>query len=901
MPPPGDAAHWHRLSAALDELLDLDTAEQGERLDDIARADPAFAGELRALLNAESGEGLFERGLGALAHEALEQSASASKGGTSNAASEQDAVTIGHWRLIEPLGRGGMGEVFLAQRHDGDFTQRAALKRLKRGMDSEDILQRFLQERRILASLAHPNIARLLDGGMDGEGRPYIVMEHVEGTPITDWAREHGLSLRERLTLLRKVCDAVAYAQSRLVVHRDLKPSNILVDAQGEPHLLDFGIAKLLDDAPDAHHTRTGLRALSPAYAAPEQIHGEAISTATDVHALGVVLYEMLAGQLPYRRERGLTTGVGAGGEYASLVRPSQALRQLEPTQLTQRWGEGAPEPARLARLVAGDLDRIVLAALRPEPERRYASAAALGADLGLYLDGRPINARPDTSGYRIRKFVLRHRLGAAATALALIALVASFGTALWQARIARDQAHEANRQRALAEQHLARAEAQARRAEETKRFVVSLLKAGNPELSRSGAQTSAVDLIRDAALRVDALNDAPDTQAELQVAIGHGLISLGAADEGRTRLDAGIAQLRTLGEAAWPALADGLHYSAMHDTATGRLAAAMADSKEALAIFDRIGPRADLALGRIATLTTLAKNVQFSGDLPASQALYERILAERETLLGPDDPRLAVDWNNLGATAIRRDRYAEAEHAYAQASRLLALDPQAPESRQAWLHLGRANALFGLGRFDEADATGLAALDIAERTLPADHPISASIRTMLALLYRHAGRLDEAAAMAERARATFAATNASQLGWTEAQLGLTLLAQGRDAEALDVLVAAEDHFASRRNREEADYFQVRAALAFARLRRGDADALSMLDESLDELIGRHPHPSNALAETLTLRAEAAALLGHDDVAQWRERELEMLTALLGPEHPRRLAAKQRSNSAGLS
>ncbi|HRQ66092.1 MAG TPA: serine/threonine-protein kinase, partial [Xanthomonadaceae bacterium] len=352
MPPPGDAAHWHRLSAALDELLDLDTAEQGERLDDIARADPAFAGELRALLNAESGEGLFERGLGALAHEALEQSASASKGGTSNAASEQDAVTIGHWRLIEPLGRGGMGEVFLAQRHDGDFTQRAALKRLKRGMDSEDILQRFLQERRILASLAHPNIARLLDGGMDGEGRPYIVMEHVEGTPITDWAREHGLSLRERLTLLRKVCDAVAYAQSRLVVHRDLKPSNILVDAQGEPHLLDFGIAKLLDDAPDAHHTRTGLRALSPAYAAPEQIHGEAISTATDVHALGVVLYEMLAGQLPYRRERGLTTGVGAGGEYASLVRPSQALRQLEPTQLTQRWGEGAPEPARLARLV---------------------------------------------------------------------------------------------------------------------------------------------------------------------------------------------------------------------------------------------------------------------------------------------------------------------------------------------------------------------------------------------------------------------------------------------------------------------------------------------------------------------------------------------------------------------
>lgn len=890
--PPDDTAHWRRQSTALDELLDLDPAAQARYLAHIAHDDPAFAEELKALLAAEAGEGPLERGLGALACEALEQATDPAGNDIETFDALPHSIDIGHWRLLEPLGRGGMGEVFLAERHDGGFVQRAALKRLKRGMDSEDILHRFVQERQILAGLTHPNIARLLDGGVDADGRPFIVMELVHGVPITAWAREHGLPLRERLALMRKVCEAVAYAQGRLVVHRDLKPSNILVDAQGEPHLLDFGIAKLLDDAPDAHHTRTGLRALSPAYAAPEQINGDAITTATDVHALGVVLYELLTGQLPYRRERALTTGSATSAEYDALVRPSQALRRLDAAELSQRWGQSPPEPARLARLVAGDLDRIVLTALRPEPERRYASAAAFGTDLAAFLDGRPIHARPDSSGYRLRKFVLRHRIGTAATALSLIALIAGFGSALWQARIAREQAMEANHQRVLAEQHLARAEAQARRAEETKRFVVSLLKSGNPELSRSGAQTTAIDLIRDAAVNVDALQDAPDTRAELQVAIGNSLIALGAAEEGRARMDAGIAQLRTLGQDAWPALADALHYSAMHDTANGRLDEALASSEESLAIYDRMD-RDDFALGRIATLTTLAKNAQFRGDLSASQQLYERILAERRQLLGPDDPRLAVDWNNLGATAIRRDRHADAERAYAEASRLLALDPQAPESRQAWLHLGRASALLGLGRFDDAETAALQALETAERTLHSAHTIVASIRLLLARLYRYSQRLDEAVAMAERARSIHAAASATQLGSAEAQLGLILLAQERNAEALAVLTDAEQHFASLSNREEADYFLTAAALASARLRQGQSDALASLDAALEELMQRHPEPGNALAETLNLRADAAALLGHDDLPHWRERELAALVALLGPEHPRSLAAKQ--------
>ncbi len=878
---PDEAERWRRQSAALDELLDLDEAARARRLTQIAADDPDLASTLTALLAAEGGQGLLEHGLGELPYSALK--ARADDHTRRGAVPEQ----IGHWRILERIGRGGMGEVFLAERCDGGFQQRAALKRLKRGMDSDEILQRFLQERQILASLNHPNIARLLDGGVAEDDRPYFVMEQVEGTPITDWARSQDLPLRDRITLLRKVCDAVAYAQRRLVVHRDLKPSNILVDAQGEPHLLDFGIAKLLGDAAESHETRTGLRVLSPAYAAPEQINGDPISTATDVHALGVILYELLTGQQPFRRARNTLTGSIDSTEYDSLVRPSQLLRRQDDPSLKHTWGSRASDPARLARGIAGDLDRIVMTALRPEPERRYGSAAALGADLSAFLDGRPISAQPDSSAYRLRKFMLRHRLGVAATMLALAALVTGFGTALWQARVAREQAAEANHQRA-------RAQAQAQRAEKTRDFVVSLIRDANPVHSRDGAQTTALDLIRDAAKHVDALEDAPDTRAELQVAIGNSLIVLGAPDEGRSRLETGIAELRTLGEDAWPALADALNIRAQHHTVAGQLDQAHAFIEEALALYERIGPREDLVQSRISTMAELGRNLLYRGDLVAAQTLYERILAEQQALLGPDDPHLAMDWNNLGATATRRDRYADAERAYAEASRLMALDPQAPESRQAWLLLGRASALIGLGRYAEAEAACLQALEIAERSLHAEHTIVGSIRSTLARLYRYTQRLDEASALAERSQVIYAAAKSARIGSIEMQLGLIRLAQGRNADALAVLTDAEHHFASLSNREEPDYFLTAAALAMARLRTGQDDALTALDQSLQELVERHPEPNNAHAEVLTLRAEAAALLGHADTTVWREREIEALTELLGADHPRSKAARSR-------
>lgn len=875
-----EQARWRRQSAELDRLLDLAPSARADALARIAALDPALAAELADLLQASDRTGPLERGLGGLAQDALAQA--------DPAPADAAGSRIGHWRLIEPIGRGGMGEVFLAERLDGGFSQRAALKRLKRGMDSEEILRRFLQERQILATLNHPRIARLLDGGLDASDRPYLVMEYVQGVPITQWARAAGLGLRARVALLCEVCDAVAYAQRHLVVHRDIKPSNILVDPQGVPHLLDFGIAKLLGDAADPQDTRTGLRILSPAYAAPEQLRGDPVSTATDVHALGVVLYELLTGALPWRADRG-SAGL-APDQRDTLVRPSQRLRRLD-AEAARALGAGPVAPARLARQVAGDLDRIVLAALRPEPQRRYPSAAALATDLRLYLDGRPILARPDSSLYRLRKFVLRHRVGTAAGLLVLAALLGGFGTALWQARLARAQAVEAERQRALAESHLERAQAQARRAEDTKRFVVSLLQSGNPELARDGVRTTAVDLIRDAATRVDALTDAPDTQAELQVAIGNGLLSLGAREDGAARLAAGIAQLRTLGEDARPALAEALHLSAMHATASGQLDAAQRDGEAALALFDALGTAPDTVLRGVATRTTLAKIAVMRGALEQAQQQYAHILERRRALLGADDPRLAVDWNNLGSIALRRDRYADAEQAYAEAMRLLALDPAAPRSRLAWLHLGHATTLAGLGRQDAAAQALRDALAVAEDTLHAEHPIVASIALQQATLERHRGRLDVAAAAAERALAIRSALQSPELPATRTELALIRLAQGRARDAARLASEARAPRAAGTPPIPAQAL-ADAVWAAARVHAGDPGALAALDAAVALAAPDGSPPGNAGIEALLLRSAVARRLGQPDAAHWQQRAVAALDALLGAAHPRTRAAR---------
>lgn len=348
---------------------------------------------------------------------------------------------IGPYRLLSEIGRGGMGTVFAAVRDTGDFRGPVAIKLITRGRDTEATIGRFAQERRVLAGLDHPNIARFYDGGETEDGLPYFVMEHVEGTRIDQYCDSNNLSIRERLALFGKVCDAVQYAHTNLIVHRDLKPQNILVTAEGEPKLLDFGVAKILNPSLAAVDVATGIDQwlLTPEYASPEQVRAEPITTRSDVYSLGVLLYELLCGALPYDfKPRVHEEIMRIVGEYLP-ERPSTRLGKLrrgnDRDSLTQVAERRATGPDRLVRQISGDLDDIVMQAMHKAPDRRYASAGALGRDIGRFLGGEPVEARRPASRalYRGRKFYQRHRVALSVAAVAMLAVMGGATTTGWQ------------------------------------------------------------------------------------------------------------------------------------------------------------------------------------------------------------------------------------------------------------------------------------------------------------------------------------------------------------------------------------------------------------------------------------------------------------------------------------
>lgn len=339
---------------------------------------------------------------------------------------------IGPYRLLREIGRGGMGAVYLAARDDGAYQQHVALKLVKRGMDTDRILARFRQERQLLAALDHPNIARLLDGGTTDDGRPYVVMEYVDGSAMREYCDTHTLSVEQRLTLFRTLCSAVQHAHQNLIVHRDIKAANVLVTAAGVPKLLDFGIARLLDATGDAGATATDtLHAMTPEYASPEQLLGASLSTGTDVYSLGVLLYELLAGQRPFAT---------AGRSIAEITRLVRDTDPPPPSTVVESRDTG------LARRLRGDLDTIVLMAMHKDAERRYRSVEQLSEDMRRHLERLPVIAQRDRVSYRVTKFVRRNTVGVASASLAVLALVAGLAGALWQARIAREERSRSDR-----------------------------------------------------------------------------------------------------------------------------------------------------------------------------------------------------------------------------------------------------------------------------------------------------------------------------------------------------------------------------------------------------------------------------------------------------------------------
>ena len=428
-----DADSWLQLSRLLDEALDLSPDARAQWLANLGPEYEPLKPRLVALL-AHAPAAQAADFLGTLPKVGL-----ATLGHTGQPGDETGA-TVGPYRVVRKLGEGGMGTVWLAERTDGMIRRPVALKLPRGSWEGRALAERLARERDILAALAHPHIARLYDAGITPEGRPYLALEYVEGRSIEDYCARNGLDVPARVRIFLQVIEAVAYAHAKLVVHRDLKPSNILVTEDGQVRLLDFGIAKLIDEgsASQTALTELGGRPFTPAYASPEQVTGEPLSIASDVYSLGVVLYELLAGTRPY--------GVTRDSRRAL----EDAIVQTDATPPSV----SAPDPS-LARALRGDLDTIVLKALKKEPAERYPTVNAFGDDLQRFLDGRPVLARPDSRLYRFRKFVARNRIATAAAAATLIAILAGTGVSVWQA-------NEAGVQRNLAVQQRVRADAEA-------------------------------------------------------------------------------------------------------------------------------------------------------------------------------------------------------------------------------------------------------------------------------------------------------------------------------------------------------------------------------------------------------------------------------------------------------
>jgi serine/threonine protein kinase len=416
---------WVKIRDIFESIMDADADRRAAVLETACGGDESLKAEVQAMFDAGNSAGHMNGPVSAAA--AVRQQVLA--------ADPLEGRVIGHYKILRRVGTGGMASVYAAARVDQEFHKIVAVKLVKPGMDSEEILRRFRTERQVLAGLEHPNIARLLDGGTTEQGIPYLVMEYVDGLPIDVYCDTHNLSLNERLELFQCVCEAVQYAHQNLVVHRDLKPSNILVNESGVPKLLDFGIAKLLRPehaGQQAHLTQTHVRPMTPEYASPEQVRGDPINTASDVYSLGVLLYRLLSGHSPYRLKSAASTEIEQAICGVEPERPSVAITRLGAVPKIKA--------EKVRRQLRGDLDVIVMTALRKEPQRRYASVERFSEDIRRHLEGLPVTARKDTWTYRVSKFSTRHKAGVAIAALIALVLIASSAVSLYYLRQARIQ-----------------------------------------------------------------------------------------------------------------------------------------------------------------------------------------------------------------------------------------------------------------------------------------------------------------------------------------------------------------------------------------------------------------------------------------------------------------------------
>ncbi len=890
-----DAARLRHAAEIFDEIVDLPGDEQGRRIEAASAGDVALRAQVEALLRAD-----------ATSSHLLDRLPDLSPISGAVAVPEpaepvdRSGELVGPYRILRLVGRGGMGDVFLAERADGQFEQRVALKVVRHEFASPSVVRRFLRERQILARLRHPNIAPLLDGGVSAGGEPWFAMEYVDGLPITVAADRQGLALEARLALWLDACAAVQYAHRNLVVHRDIKPGNVLVTAEGQVRLVDFGIATVLDPRlEDAGGATTifGGRLLTPAYAAPEQVRGGPVTTTTDVYALGALLYELLCGR----------RAIEPGSPMAAEV--ERAICEREPVAPSRRVSRAR------ARLLRGDLDTIALTALAKAPERRYASVEAMAEDVRRHLTHRPIRARPHGMGYHADRFVRRHRVAVAAAAVAMAAVVGGGAVAVWQAR---------------------RATAEARRATAVSEFLVGLFETADPEHA-GRSDVTARELVDRGVARLDStLADNAALRVELLVLSGTIYRKLGhfepailaleraaeAAGEKGVNADARPQALLALGTAYKEA--------GQRDRAESAL-------RRAVEEWRRLGRGATREAA--AAMGELANAIAWRGAHDEAERLHREVLAIDTRLLGRDHLDVATDLDNLGTFLLGAGKYDEADRAFADALAIArrSREPAGPVAitilgnlavlrsaqgrhEESLVHQREvlaarrrvygdahpdvaislsniASTLSDLGRLEDAQRAWEEALAIHRRQPEAPHPDRHIALNGLAIVaYRRGDLVAAIGAMREAVAAWQASAGEDGPAYLTGinNLGVMLCDAGEFAEAEALLrkaAAGRERVLGASHPEAAHARRNLAVLLHRTGRDGEAEALARAAFEVQE---RQFAPDHAR------RVDAAATLGAILLARGRARDAEPLLrtaadrrrAQLGEDHPDTLEAR---------
>lgn len=716
-----NADQWAKVKAIFHVAIELPENERRQFVEQKSGVDADVFAEIRSLFDAHAKSDTF---IEAPALESISHLVDA------DAKPSRIGQTFGAYTLEDLIGRGGMGAVYLASRTDKEFDKKVAVKLIKRGFDTDEIIRRFRHERQILAQLEHPNITRLLDGGSTGDGQPYLVMDYVEGLPLIKYCHENSLDIEARLELFLQICSAVAYAHRNLIVHRDLKPTNILVTSDGAPKLLDFGIAKLLSSDSDFTTARLATDAgiMTPDYASPEQIRGEPVTTATDIYSLGVLLYELLTGVRPFNLKE------------KSLERIVQTVCEVEPerpsTLAVRRKSQRPTDESAVidsgirnldSRVLAGDLDNIVSMAMRKEPERRYSSVDQFAEDISRHRVGRPVLAQQSTFRYRASKFVRRNKTGVGAAIGILLALIGGIIGTYWQSRIA-----AAERDMALA---------QANKADRINEFLKNMLASADPRKQGRDVRMTEFLEIAGGGIERDFANE-PLITADLQTTIGLTFLSLGKSDRAEPLLSQALdIRLGLLGTEHHDTAMSRYNFGLVLE-AKGNAAEAETYYRASLETLRRLFGEKHLDIARV--LQNLANVVAIQGRTSETIEILRETLEIRRSLLREDRPEIAEALTELGSALIMNG------------------DPEAAEPLQRQ------------------------ALSIMQQNYGNEHPDTATalINLFASIQHRDAGEAERLANEALRIRRKFLGDNHPDVAWTLYNLSYLKISRGRPVEA---------------------------------------------------------------------------------------------------------------------